>query len=58
MPCIYAGLEATTGDAVIYMDADLQDPPELIPEMIEKLLRELEVLPPVNYNLNLVTVIF
>ena len=35
MPCIYAGLEATTGDAVIYMDADLQDPPELIPEMIE-----------------------
>ena len=35
MPCIYAGLEATTGDAVIYMDADLQDPPELIPEMIQ-----------------------
>ena len=35
MPCIYAGLEATTGDAVIYMDADLQDPPELIPEMIK-----------------------
>ena len=35
MPCIYAGLEATEGDAIIYMDADLQDPPELIPEMID-----------------------
>ena len=35
MSCIYAGLEATEGDAVIYMDADLQDPPELIPEMID-----------------------
>jgi len=34
MPCIYAGVEAAQGDAVIYMDADLQDPPELIPEMI------------------------
>lgn len=31
-----AGLDAATGDAVIPMDADLQDPPELIPRMIEK----------------------
>jgi len=31
-----AGLDAATGDAVIPMDADLQDPPELIIEMIEK----------------------
>jgi polyisoprenyl-phosphate glycosyltransferase len=31
-----AGLEFATGDAVIAMDADLQHPPELIPEMIEK----------------------
>ncbi|PMN72104.1 glycosyltransferase family 2 protein [Enterovibrio norvegicus] len=30
-----AGLKATRGDAVILLDADLQDPPELIPEMIE-----------------------
>ena len=29
-----AGLDAADGDAVIFMDADLQDPPELIPEMI------------------------
>ena len=34
--CVMAGLEAAVGDAVIYMDADLQDPPELIPEMIER----------------------
>jgi glycosyltransferase involved in cell wall biosynthesis len=30
-----AGLAIASGDAVIPMDADLQDPPELIPRMIE-----------------------
>ena len=30
-----AGLDSTTGDAAIFMDADLQDPPELIPELIK-----------------------
>lgn len=30
-----AGLDYTKGDAVIFMDADLQDPPELIPELIK-----------------------
>lgn len=29
-----AGLLACTGDAVIVLDADLQDPPELIPQML------------------------
>lgn len=29
-----AGIDYLTGDAAIIMDADLQDPPELIPEMI------------------------
>ena len=29
-----AGLDAATGDAVVVIDADLQDPPELIGEMI------------------------
>ncbi len=30
-----AGMDYATGDCVIIMDADLQDPPELIPEMIK-----------------------
>jgi polyisoprenyl-phosphate glycosyltransferase len=29
-----AGLEHTCGDAVVILDADLQDPPELIPQML------------------------
>lgn len=33
---VSAGLRKAKGDAVIVMDADLQDPPSLIPEMIEK----------------------
>jgi len=30
-----AGLDYALGDAVIFIDADLQDPPELIPELIK-----------------------
>ena len=33
--CVMAGMGYSTGDAVIYMDADLQDPPEVIPMLIE-----------------------
>jgi glycosyltransferase involved in cell wall biosynthesis len=32
--CILAGFKYCTGDAALYMDCDLQDPPELIPKMI------------------------
>lgn len=32
--CVMAGLAKAKGDAVIYMDCDLQDPPELIPELL------------------------
>ena len=35
---MYAGLQASTGDYVAIMDVDLQDPPDLIPEMYETLL--------------------
>lgn len=31
---MYAGLEHSKGDYVVMMDADLQDPPSLLPEMI------------------------
>jgi len=31
---VTAGLDFATGDAVVIMDADLQDPPELLPAMI------------------------
>lgn len=33
---VNAGIRKAAGDAVVVMDADLQDPPTLIPEMIEK----------------------
>lgn len=33
--CVLAGMSHATGDAMIYMDADLQDPPEVIPRMIK-----------------------
>jgi polyisoprenyl-phosphate glycosyltransferase len=33
---ITAGMDATSGDAVIIMDADLQDPPYVILQMVEK----------------------
>jgi len=33
---ISAGMDLAQGDAIIVIDADLQDPPEVIPKMIEK----------------------
>ncbi len=42
-PCVLAGFAHAQGDAVIYMDSDLQDPPEIIPEMVEKFLSGAEV---------------
>ena len=40
---ISAGLDYARGDAVIMMDADLQQPPELIPSMIGKWMEGYEV---------------
>ncbi|MBQ2405205.1 MAG: glycosyltransferase family 2 protein [Lachnospiraceae bacterium] len=37
---IYAGLSNATGDYVVMMDADLQDPPALLPEMVRYIEEE------------------
>lgn len=34
-PAVTAGMDAAEGDAVIIMDADLQDPPEVIADMVK-----------------------
>ena len=33
---VLAGFKNAKGDAIIYMDSDLQDPPELIKDLIDK----------------------
>jgi len=37
---MYAGLELSTGDYVAIMDADLQDPPALLPEMLKSIEKD------------------
>jgi len=36
MQAVSAGIKFSSGKAVVIMDGDLQDPPEIIPEMMEK----------------------
>ena len=33
---VIAGMATSRGDAIVYMDADLQDPPEVIPALIDR----------------------
>ncbi len=40
---ISAGIDFAQGDAVIVMDGDLQDPPELLPKMVERWLSGYDV---------------
>src|SRR5215469_1587967 len=40
---ITAGLDFAEGDAVVVMDADLQDPPELLPHMVALLAEGYDV---------------
>ncbi|MEN4889485.1 glycosyltransferase family 2 protein [Erwinia billingiae] len=42
-PALFAGLEAATGDAIIPIDVDLQDPIEVIPALIEQWLIGAEI---------------
>ena len=47
---ISAGLEHARGDVVVMIDADLQDPPELIPDMIDAWRRGADVVYAVRAN--------
>lgn len=40
---MYAGMRRTTGRAVVLMDGDLQDPPEIVPRLLEKWREGFEV---------------
>src|SRR5690625_4548176 len=42
-PALFAGIEHATGDVVIPIDVDLQDPIEIIPKLIEKYEQGAEV---------------
>jgi len=35
-PCVLAGMAQSSGDAVVYLDCDLQDPPELINDLVQQ----------------------
>lgn len=50
MAAVDAGLSLTSGEWVVIMDADLQDPPELIPEMIIKAKKGFDVVYGVKRN--------
>ena len=41
---VTAGLKYVTGDVIVIMDADLQDPPELIPDMLKEWEKGYEVI--------------
>lgn len=43
---VTAGLDFANGDAVVVMDADLQDPPELLPRMVELFAQGYDVVSP------------
>jgi glycosyltransferase involved in cell wall biosynthesis len=41
--CVLSGMKYSQGDLVVYMDTDLQDPPEMIPQLLEKIEADPEV---------------
>ncbi len=42
-PCVLAGFKHAKGDCVVYMDSDLQDPPEIIVKLIEEYEKGAEI---------------
>jgi len=47
---IIAGFNHAIGDCIIYMDSDLQDPPELIPELLKKYDEGFDIVHTVRLN--------
>ncbi len=45
-PAVTAGLDCATGDCVVVMDADLQDPPELLPQMVNLYRQGFDIVSP------------
>jgi dolichol-phosphate mannosyltransferase len=43
---VTAGLDVAAGDSVVVMDADLQDPPELLPKMVELFRQGYDIVSP------------
>ena len=35
-PCVLAGFKHSSGECIVYLDSDLQDPPELIPKLLDE----------------------
>jgi dolichol-phosphate mannosyltransferase len=51
-PALVAGMERARGDAVVFLDADLQDPPELLSAFLEKFEAGYDVVYGVRANRN------
>ena len=51
-PAISAGIEASVGDAVLILDADLQHPPELLPKMLSRWKAGIDMIYAVRENRN------
>jgi len=47
---ISAGMQSASGEALIFLDADLQDPPEMIPKFLEKFAMGYDVVYGVRQN--------
>ncbi len=42
-PCVLAGFKHTKGDCIVYMDSDLQDPPEILERLIQEYEKGAEI---------------
>jgi len=49
-PAIFAGFEKSEGDIIVTLDADLQNPPEEIPKLVDKIREGFDVVGSVRQN--------